>query len=69
MNKNEEITRIILNHSPAAQAIYLYGSYGTAGEWPDSDVDIALLLPPVEAKTAGDALKGSHTLYCQSNLS
>ena len=38
---------------PHAQAIYLFGSYGTADEWPTSDVDIALLLPPEEAKRVG----------------
>ena len=52
MRDNEAIVRIILQHYPAAQAIYLFGSYGTADEWPDSDVDIAMLLPPDEAKRA-----------------
>lgn len=46
MTENEKIIRIVLEHYPAAQAIYLFGTYGTADEWPDSDVDIALLLPP-----------------------
>lgn len=32
------------------QGIYLFGSYGTEDEWPDSDIDIALLLPPEQAK-------------------
>lgn len=40
------IVRIILEHYPASQAIYLFGTYGTADEWPESDVDIAVLLPP-----------------------
>ena len=47
------IVRIVLEHYPEAQAIYLFGSYGTENEWPDSDVDIAVLLPPAEAKRAG----------------
>ena len=38
---------------PEAQAVYLYGSFGTPEEWPDSDVDIALLLPPLRARQAG----------------
>lgn len=42
-----------LAHYPATQGIYLFGSYGTADERPDSDVDIALLLPPDEAERAG----------------
>ena len=40
-----QITDIILKHFPEAQAIYLFGSYGTGDEQTDSDVDIALLLP------------------------
>ncbi|MEW6750612.1 MAG: nucleotidyltransferase domain-containing protein [Candidatus Latescibacterota bacterium] len=36
-----------------AQALYLFGSFGTADEWPESDVDIAILLPPSSAKKAG----------------
>ena len=46
MKDRDSIVRIILEHYPSAQAIYLFGSYGTADEWPDSDVDIAVLLPP-----------------------
>ena len=53
MNAYDEIARIVVEHYPAAQVIYLFGTYGTADEWPDSDVDIALLLPPDEAKRAG----------------
>lgn len=50
MSENDRIVRVILDSYPAAQAIYLFGSYGTADEWPDSDVDIAVLLPPDTAK-------------------
>ena len=52
------IVRLALSHHPATQAIYLFGSYGTADQRPDSDVDIALLLPPVEAKQAGPLALG-----------
>jgi predicted nucleotidyltransferase len=45
MSKYDVIVRIVLEHYPVAQAIYLFGTYGTADEWPSSDVDIALLLP------------------------
>lgn len=48
----ESIVRHVLAAHPAAQGIYLFGSYGTADERPDSDVDIALLLPPDEAEQA-----------------
>ena len=45
VNKYDKIVRIILQHYPTAQAIYLFGTYGTADEWPTSDADLALLLP------------------------
>lgn len=44
------IVGTVLGHYPDTEAIYLFGSYGTEDEWPDSDVDIALLLPPERAK-------------------
>ena len=47
------IVDLVREHYPSVQAIYLFGSYGTEQEWPDSDADIALLLPPDEAKRAG----------------
>jgi uncharacterized protein len=50
VNATDEIVRITLEHYPATQAIYLFGSYGTPDEWPDSDVDIAVLLPYNEAR-------------------
>ena len=49
----ESIPPVILAHFPTIQAVYLFGSCAAGDEWPDSDVDIALLLPPVEAKRAG----------------
>ena len=45
-DKRAAIVRLVLAHYPAAQGVYLFGSYGTADERPDSDVDVALLLPP-----------------------
>ena len=53
MSKNDEIIRIILEHYPNTQAIYPFGSHGTAYEREDSDVDIAILLPHQEAKEIG----------------
>lgn len=52
MNETALIVHSILEHYPTAQAIYLFGTYGTVDEWPDSDVDIAVLLSPQEAKAA-----------------
>jgi len=45
-----KITQTVLAHFPSTQAIYLFGSYDTENEWPNSDVDIAVLLPPETAK-------------------
>jgi predicted nucleotidyltransferase len=47
----ETITNTVLQYYPDAQGVYLFGSYLTEDEWPDSDVDIALLLPPDAAKS------------------
>ncbi len=50
MREEQNIIDIILKHHPQAQAIYLFGSYATEDAWPQSDVDIAVLLPPDRAK-------------------
>jgi len=50
MSTTDTITSTVLEHYPDLQGIYLFGSFGTEDEWPDSDVDIALLLRPEEAK-------------------
>lgn len=46
----QEIISIVRKHHPRVQAIYLFGTYGTSAQGPDSDLDIALLLEPAEAK-------------------
>ena len=33
---------------PQAWAIYLYGSFARGDEWPDSDLDLAVLMPPAQ---------------------
>lgn len=53
---SEAIIQEILASFPETQAIYLFGSWGTENQWPDSDVDIALLLQPVEAQNTGTLL-------------
>jgi predicted nucleotidyltransferase len=50
MSESDVIVRVILEHYPTAQAIYLFGTFGTADEWPASDVDVAVLLPPEQAR-------------------
>jgi predicted nucleotidyltransferase len=64
MSKQEEIVGIILTHYPEVQAIYLFGSYDTKDEWPDSDVDVALLLPPSQSKKTGPMMLSA----CQRRL-
>jgi uncharacterized protein len=48
------IIETVLKHYPDVQAIYLFGSYGTEDEWPDSDVDIALLFPAQQSSSVSD---------------
>lgn len=55
MNEIDRLVQKILEHHPAAQAIYLYGSYGSPYERPESDIDIAVLLAPHKAKEAKEA--------------
>lgn len=64
----EDIVGTILAVYPDTQAIYLFGSYGTENEWPDSDVDIALLLPPDEAKKAGTLMMSDLCFALESLL-
>jgi len=61
---SDAIIAAVLEAHPGVQAIYLFGSYGTEGEWPDSDIDIAILLPPEAAKTLGalELVKTQNTL-------
>lgn len=49
----DTLVQTILKRYPETQAVYLFGSYGTGHEWPESDVDIAVLLPPEKAKNTG----------------
>ena len=52
----EQLVQLILHAWPDTQAIYLFGSWGTEYERAESDVDIAVLLPPTQAKEAGSLL-------------
>ena len=36
----------VLAALPEAWAVYVYGSFARGEDWPDSDLDIAVLLPP-----------------------
>ena len=46
---DDRINRPILEGHPATLAIYRFGTWGTAAQRPDSDVDLAVLLPHVDA--------------------
>jgi predicted nucleotidyltransferase len=58
VQENERIIETVLRRCPETQAIYLFGTHGTENEQPESDVDIALLLPPARAKEAGELALG-----------
>lgn len=46
---------ILRTEFPDAWAIYVYGSFARGEEWPDSDLDLAVILPPQQS--IGDILK------------
>lgn len=52
----QPLTDSILTRFPDAQALYLFGSAVTGEMTQDSDIDIAVLLPVVEAGTADPVL-------------
>ena len=58
MKDHRSIIEAVLNHYPDVQAIYLFGSHDTEYQRPNSDVDIALLLPPNKAREAGSLALG-----------
>jgi predicted nucleotidyltransferase len=47
----EDIISIVQNHYPRVEGIYLFGTFGTAMERRDSDLDLALLFSPEEARS------------------
>jgi len=68
MNPIDPIVPLIRAAYPNVQAVYLFGTYGTADERPDSDVDIALLLPHDEAKAAGSLLMSDLRFVLEARL-
>jgi uncharacterized protein len=46
----QSIISTVRKHHPKVEGIYLFGTYGTSMERPESDLDIAVLLPPAEAR-------------------
>ena len=58
------IISAIVDCYPGVQGIYLFGSFGTEYERPDSDVDLALLLSPMEVGKETDL----QTSSCRASL-
>ena len=50
MKESQKIILPILKQYPKTQAIYMFGSYGTENQWPNSDLDVAILFPVMAAK-------------------
>ena len=50
----EPLVQAILQEFPDTQAIYVFGSEATGEARDDSDIDIAVLLPHTQARTAGN---------------
>ena len=44
------IISTVRKHHPQVEGIYVFGTFGTPVERPDSDLDLALLLSPEEAR-------------------
>lgn len=64
----ETLIQLILKAYPDTQAIYLFGSWGTEYERPESDVDIAVLLPAPQAKKASSLVLSDLHLALQAAL-
>ena len=66
--------RVVRQHYPAVQAIYLFGSRASGEAWPGSDVDLAVLLPQDTAMACGNLLASpchaalEHALRCPVDL-
>lgn len=65
---DQTIVAPILAVYPETQVIYRFGSAGSDYERPDSDIDLALLLPPAEAKKAGSLALSALHLELESSL-
>ena len=59
----------ILRDLPETQAVYLFGSAARDTLLPSSDLDLAVLLPPLEAQRVGNLSGGSLHLSLESMLS
>ena len=69
MLESSRITLPILTALPHTQAIYLFGSAASGALRPDSDVDIAVLLPAALARRVGNLSGSELRLALESGLS
>jgi predicted nucleotidyltransferase len=68
MHNDQAIQQLVRQYHPEVQAIYRFGSAGTEHERTDSDVDIALQLPPDSARRAGSLALGEFHLALEDAL-
>jgi len=68
MQNDQVIQELVRQYHPDVQVIYRFGSAGTEHERSDSDLDIALLLPPDSARHAGALALGELHLALEDAL-
>ena len=56
MIETKNIITNLLKYFPEIEALYIFGSFATDDIWPNSDVDIAILLPEETAEKAGSLM-------------
>jgi predicted nucleotidyltransferase len=68
MQNDQVIQELVRQYHSDVQAVYRFGSAGTEHERTDSDLDIALLLPPDSARRAGSLALGELHLALEDAL-
>ena len=68
MKETDKIIAAVNKHYPDVQAVYLFGSYASDDALPDSDVDIAVLLPHEKARNIGSLIMSDLRFELESLL-
>lgn len=68
MKKQDIIIKTVLAYYPAVEGIYLFGSFAENSVRPDSDIDIALLLPHEQAKNEENFILSNCRFNLEENL-
>lgn len=68
MKKQDIIIKTVLAYYPAVEGIYLFGSFVENSVRPDSDIDIALLLPHEQAKKEKSFILSNCRFNLEENL-